>query len=490
MSETTRRLRLPMIAANQAQKHVTHNEALFDIDAILHLHVEEKDALTPPAAPAPGARFLLGSAPTGAWAGHAGKVAAWEDGQWRFIAPARGWMASVGATAIVELFDGAAWRPAFEQGAQQFSSLGVNATPDATNPVAMKLNNVLAQARPAAEGGTGDVRLKLSKQATANTASVLFQNGFSGRAEFGLTGSDAFSLKVSANGTAWRDAMRIDQASGRVQFPFGVGGGGVRQIASTSSAAERTLRAADAGALIVLAGAADFTVTTEDMASLGNGWSLDLRCEGGVVVTLDPDGAATVDGQASITLARGQTCRLYCDGAGLRTVGLRHRVRLHGAALTAPAASVEFEVPPGFAAFDLTLATLSASGGNDAQVVQLSANGGATWITTGYSSTFLFASAAGSVTGGADTTAGLPVGYTSLVGAMRSSIRATLLLGPGAGDIRMDASGSYGSAATPSIITHASQYPTALAGVNRARLVRNSGGQFAAGTRVTLEGVR
>jgi hypothetical protein len=47
----------------------------------------------------------------------------------------------------------------------------------------------------------------------------LFQNGFSGRAEIGLAGDDDFHFKVSPDGSAWFDSIKIERATGRVSFP-------------------------------------------------------------------------------------------------------------------------------------------------------------------------------------------------------------------------------------------------------------------------------
>ena len=49
-------LSLPLIEAGQAQKHVTHNEALLLLDAALHLAVASRSVATPPGAPAAGDR--------------------------------------------------------------------------------------------------------------------------------------------------------------------------------------------------------------------------------------------------------------------------------------------------------------------------------------------------------------------------------------------------------------------------------------------------
>ena len=60
---TTPHLGLPLMAAAQAQKHVTHNEALALLDALVQCAVLDKDLATPPASPAEGARYIVGALP-------------------------------------------------------------------------------------------------------------------------------------------------------------------------------------------------------------------------------------------------------------------------------------------------------------------------------------------------------------------------------------------------------------------------------------------
>jgi hypothetical protein len=103
----------------------------------------------------------------------------------------------------------------------QVAALGIGTGPDPGNPLSVAANNILFNELPSSSGGSGDIRIKLNKATTANTASFLFQNGFAGRAEIGLAGDDNFHFKVSADGSAWRDALSIAAATGAVSAAFG-----------------------------------------------------------------------------------------------------------------------------------------------------------------------------------------------------------------------------------------------------------------------------
>lgn len=215
-------LALPYIDAAQAQKHVTHNEALQLLDALTHLSVSARGATAPPAAPAEGERLLVGSGAAGAFAGMDGRIAAFLAGAWTFLTPRAGWRLYVEAERSLLIFDGAGWVDAggVLGALQDLSRLGVGAAADANNPLTAKLNSALFTAKEAASGGTGDLRVTLNKESAAGFVSQLYQTNFSGRAETGLTGDDNFHVKVSPDGATWKDALVINRNNGFV----GLGG--------------------------------------------------------------------------------------------------------------------------------------------------------------------------------------------------------------------------------------------------------------------------
>lgn len=347
----TPNLVLPYLAANQSQKHVTVNEALRRLDALVQVTVQSAALATPPGSPTEGQRWILPAAPIGAWSGHAGQIAAWQDGVWAFYAPLDGWTAidvstdtlllynagtgiwtglitgvfsdaaftlqddidptkqarfqiaglTAGAARVFTLPDVSSSVAVLSGVAQTFqntttfsatsvtvgsstaaSTLGVG-TGATTSGVTKTVNigtagvsgsttniaigsavagalgtlminsptvtfgsTVSAIAMAAANvsalylglgGATADAtnrlsinapaslfnnagaghQVKVNKAAATDTGSFLFQTGFSGRAEFGLTGSDDFQIKVSGDGATWFNALQLERTSGRVR---------------------------------------------------------------------------------------------------------------------------------------------------------------------------------------------------------------------------------------------------------------------------------
>ena len=287
--DNTENLALPYIMPSQSQKHVTHNEALRALDAVVQLAVADKDLGTPPSSPAPGARYIVGAGPTGAWSGHASDVAAWQDGAWAFYTPVAGWLAWVHDESRLYLYSGGGWTEAPGGGGSGLVPKGawsgavtynagdlvehegyaflsntdgnLNHEPDAAtpgstaewtyfsivtgggggggggdvNPVPLvgindiaDTTNRLAVSSPASllSHEGDDHRLKINKAAAGDTASVVFQTDFVGHAEFGLAGDNDWHVKVSPDGTTWHEAIVVNRATGAVSLPNTASGGG------------------------------------------------------------------------------------------------------------------------------------------------------------------------------------------------------------------------------------------------------------------------
>jgi hypothetical protein len=222
MPDATPLLELPYILPAQAQKHVTHNEAIARLDALTQLAVEDRTRTVPPDTPAEGARHIVAAGATAAWDGQDDKVAVLVNGGWLFLAPRPGWCAYVMAETAALIFDGAQWVDP-PRNLDNLPGVGIATTSDAVNRLA-----VAAQASLFSHDGAGH-RVKVNKASAGDTASLLFQSGWSGRAEMGLSGSDDFTIKISPDGVTWQEAMHFDAASGAV------GGTSVQQSADDTT---------------------------------------------------------------------------------------------------------------------------------------------------------------------------------------------------------------------------------------------------------------
>lgn len=207
MSDTTPVLGLPLIMPSQAQKHVTHNEAIRMLDAITQISVASRALGTPPATPATGECHIVAAGGSGAWAGQDNRLSIWDGYSWTFLAPRPGWAAWITDEGAQAIWNGTAWTvpaPVF----QDLDGVGVNATSDPVNRLSVSASATLLN-----HDGGGH-QLKINKAGAGDTASLLFQSNFSGRAEMGLAGDDDFHLKISPDGSSFAEALVVEGATG------------------------------------------------------------------------------------------------------------------------------------------------------------------------------------------------------------------------------------------------------------------------------------
>ena len=217
MSENTNNLRLPYIMAAQAQKHVTHNEALRLLDDVVQISVASRSLNEPPEDVSEGQSFIVATNSTGAWLNRENQIAGWQDGAWQFHEPRDGWVAWDQSSQGLVVFSSGSWQ-SIQTETESAALFGINANADLNNKLTVKSDAVL-MSHNGDNDGSGDMRLTVNKEQSSNTASLVFQSGWSGRAEVGLAGSDAFSVKVSPDGVVWAEAITVDPTTGEVTFP-------------------------------------------------------------------------------------------------------------------------------------------------------------------------------------------------------------------------------------------------------------------------------
>jgi len=211
MSDQSPVLGLPYILPAQAQKHVTHNMAIQQLDALVQLHVASADIPAPPLSPATGERYIVAAAATGDWLGQEDSIATWQGSAWGFTTAVAGWQTHVLDQNATLVFDGASWQPEALD-LQNLAGIGINTTSDTTNRLA-----VSADATLLSHDGAGH-QIKVNKAAPGDTASLLFQSNYSGRVEMGLAGDDDFHLKVSSDGSSFVEAQKIKTSTGHTHI--------------------------------------------------------------------------------------------------------------------------------------------------------------------------------------------------------------------------------------------------------------------------------
>jgi Protein of unknown function (DUF2793) len=103
-------LGLPLLVAEQAQKHVTHNEALTLLDALVQLAVESRTLTAPPSSPAEGDCYIPAAGASGAWSGFDLQIMAFAGGDWLRIVPQPGMKAWVKSERLTVTFEDGVWR--------------------------------------------------------------------------------------------------------------------------------------------------------------------------------------------------------------------------------------------------------------------------------------------------------------------------------------------------------------------------------------------
>jgi hypothetical protein len=200
--------------------------------------------------------------------------------------------------------------------------LGVNTAASSPNLFSVKSNAALFAAIDAADSGTGDMRLQVSKETSTDTASVVFSENFSGRAEFGLVGADTFRLKVSPDGTAWTEAFNIDQGSGNLTLPRGLALTGVVSPAQIT-ADQNDYNPAGLATASVLQISTDAARNVSGFASGAEGRCLTVINVGSEPVTLLNESASSSASNrmalgGNLTISAKQAAILRYDGTAVR----------------------------------------------------------------------------------------------------------------------------------------------------------------------------
>jgi hypothetical protein len=107
----TPRLSLPLLAVAQAHKELTHNEALFLLDAAVQPVAESRTAIVPTnlGANDAGKCWLVQASASGDWEGKTDQLAAWNGDGWQFLKPFEGMVVRNKAIGVSEIYTDNQW---------------------------------------------------------------------------------------------------------------------------------------------------------------------------------------------------------------------------------------------------------------------------------------------------------------------------------------------------------------------------------------------
>lgn len=71
--------------------------------------IVDRDLATPPGSPAQNSRYIVAGSPTGAWSGHAGKIAHYSGSAWDITTPTEGYIVYLLDENIFAVYNGSAW---------------------------------------------------------------------------------------------------------------------------------------------------------------------------------------------------------------------------------------------------------------------------------------------------------------------------------------------------------------------------------------------
>ncbi len=264
MTSNTANLQLPFLAVGQAQKHVTLNESLRRLDALVQLNVVSATTTAQPGSPADGEAWIVPSGKTGAqWDSFAdGSLGYYRDGAREEISPREGWLAYVRNTDKLMVYTGTGWSVSVLRGALELGT------------AAVKNTGTSGDALPLLDGAN-----TWSASQTFTGTSYLFQAtggamGFTVRGDTGATasyersgansGGPIFNLQKSRGAMSSRTDVVQSDALGTFTFG-GYAGGGFRtgaQLAANVIAASPSATDMETEIIALTSGAASVTPAT------------------------------------------------------------------------------------------------------------------------------------------------------------------------------------------------------------------------------------
>ena len=218
MTDTSSNLKLPFILPSQAQKHVTHNEALQILDALVQLTAISSSRSVPPASAQEADIYIIANSATGVWSGHEHDIAVYRAKSWQFYPPRVGWRAYIPAQNMQIVYTGKNWILDEPTKLQNLTLFGLNAKATAAVPVHVRANTAVWSAKSSGDGGTGSMVQVLERESIKDDLGFMLKTDGICTAVLGQFGSNRFRVSVSVDGKSFLEALSVNTSKGIVDF--------------------------------------------------------------------------------------------------------------------------------------------------------------------------------------------------------------------------------------------------------------------------------
>lgn len=204
----TKRLNLPLINSGQAQKEITHNEALSLLDALVSPVVQEVGVNAPPLNTQDGELYIIGGQPEGKFTKHAGKIAAKLGSSWRFIEPIKWQEVTLDSDGSKQRFDGKEWAPlnTTTSAAVQPSSAANNILINKDTGEYLKVEHL--EEDVALQGNYTDTQIKILHHSIVIAVSIRVLEAISGASSFSV-GVEGAATRYGSNLGTSKDTTNL-----------------------------------------------------------------------------------------------------------------------------------------------------------------------------------------------------------------------------------------------------------------------------------------